>query len=767
MCEARVKFLFKLLALPATTAILLPSIVQADVAEGINSPQKSDQSEDSVSETDTLKITVTGTRTERSVDEIPASISIIDLNGIRNSGSTSLEDVLRYEPGVNIFSPKRNLYRDGSGLRGSTSRGNVNIRGMRASNNRIYSQVGGVRLPAGFYGLGYDYSGADYLDFNTLKTVDILKGSASALYGSDALGGVISYNYLEAEDVVKEGKDFGIEIPVSFSAYNTGKSASIKWGAINDDQGLSALAILSFEESGEILPKGHKNVEKYINEIERETNGYFINVKKEINDSNTVGIIIDKVERDTDHTLASGNLTYGNTKASQEVESDSEKLILSWNYESQNAENFVDEMDAKIYFQNTLTDDMWHETRAGRDVKNTSDYDLTDDTIGGDIQLTSIVDDHKLTYGVDISDTFNEYNQLKTFTTLSTGVSTNISRGFRGTTVYPIKRSPDSNTKRLGIYVQDEFSSGDFDIIAGLRYDRYQLEADPDKTFLNYCSLDGRSECPAVGEIDEGVLNPNIAVTYKVNDEVSTYGKYSRGFRGASWWEMNGNQINLTSRSPYQVKGNSNIKPETSNSYEIGFRGDFKNNNFKLAGFYSSYEDFIGSEVTGFETVGGVPNVRTTQVKNVSNANIWGFELNNELKVSENVAIISAASYQEGENETTDQPLDHIDPFTVVTGFRYTTNDKKFVGELIATYLGKAEYSDSETSYLPESSTTLDLLAKYQVNDSLDVDLGISNLLDSNYYKYQNVRGVRSTADDLRKYAEPGRSLNAGFKFKF
>ena len=766
MCEARVKLLLKLLAFPAA-AILLPSIVQADVGEGNNNSRKSIQSDDSVNETETLKITVTGTRTERSVDEIPASISIIDLNGIRNSGSTSLEDVLKYEPGVNIFSPKRNLYRDGSGLRGSTSRGNVNIRGMRASNNRIYSQVGGVRLPAGFYGQDYDYSGADYLDFNTLKTVDILKGSASALYGSDALGGVISYNYLEAEDIIEDGKNYGIEIPVNFSGYNTGKSAAIKWGGVNDEKGLSALAILSFEESGEILPKDHENVEKYINEIDRETNGYFINVKKDINDSSTVGIIFEKVERDTDHILASGNLTYGNTKASQEVESDSEKLILSWNYESQNAENFVDEIDAKVYFQNTLTSDMWHETRAGRDVKNTSDYDLTDDTIGGDIQITSIIDDHKLTYGIDISDTFNEYNQLKTFTTLSTGVSTNIERGWRGTTVYPIKRSPDSNTKRLGIYLQDEYSFGDFELLAGVRYDKYKLEVDTDKTFLNYCSLDGRSECPPVGELDEGTLNPNIALTYKVNDQLSTYGKYSRGFRGASWWEMNGNQINLSARSPYQTKGNPNVKPETSNSYEIGLRGDFKNNKFKLAGFYNNYEDFIGSEITGYETVGGVANVETSQVKNVSNANIWGLELNNELKVSNNVSIISAASYQEGEDETADQPLDHIDPFTVVTGFRYTTNDKKFVGELIATYLGKAEYSDSETSYLPESSTTLDLLAKYKVNNSLDVDLGISNLLDSSYYKYQNVRGVRSTADDLKKYAEPGRSLNAGFKFKF
>ena len=100
------KLFYKLLALPASASILLPAIVQADILERRNDSQEVSQASDSSDSTDTLKITVTGTRTERSVDEIPASISIIDLGGIRNSGSTSLEDVLRYEPGVNIFSPK-------------------------------------------------------------------------------------------------------------------------------------------------------------------------------------------------------------------------------------------------------------------------------------------------------------------------------------------------------------------------------------------------------------------------------------------------------------------------------------------------------------------------------------------------------------------------------------------------------------------------------------------------------------------------------------
>ena len=760
------KLFSKLLALQASATILLPTIVQADIQESPNQSNNAAQSGESSNSSDTLKITVTGTRTERSVDEIPASISIIDLNGLRNSGSTSLEDVLRYEPGVNVFSPKRNLYMDSSYLRGSTSRGNVNIRGMRAANNRILSKVGGIRLPAGFYGQGYDYSSADYIDFNVLKTVDILKGSASSLYGADALGGVISYNYLEAEDIVQEGKSYGVQIPLSFSGQNSGKSSAIKWAGINKDTGLSAIAIYSYDTSSQIHSKHHEEVSNYINDIDRESNGYYLNLKKSINNNNSIAFTYDKVNRDTDHVLASKNLMFGQYKAAQNVDADSEKIILSWNYEDDSSGKFVENINAKFYVQNTLTSDIWDEERYGGQ-KRISDYDLTDDTTGADIQFGSNINDHQLTYGLEISSTYNEFNQLKTAKNLFTGrpyygTSYNVVAG----TTYPIKRSPDSTTKRVGIYLQDEFSKGDLDIIAGIRYDNYQLDVDADSRYLNYCSRGG-APCPPIGELDLGNLSPNISLTYNINPKVSTYGKYSRGFRPASWWEMNGNQINLTAAAPYQTKGNSEVDPEKSNSYEIGFIGDFKNNKIKLAAYYNSYKDFIGSKVTGYETVDAVENVRTTQITNVSDANIKGLELSNEFFLNDNFSLITSAAYQEGEDETANEPLDHIDPFKAVTGFRYISSDNKFIGELVATYLGKAEYKDSDNSYLPESSTTLDFLAKYKVNNSLDLDLGVTNLLDSTYYKYQNVRGVRATAADLKKYAEPGRSLSAGFKFKF
>ena len=115
---------------------------------------------------DTLKITVTGTRSERVAEDIPGSLSVIDLDDLRDEGSIDLKSITRYEPGISVFDPRNVNYG------GSTSTGNLNIRGMRQ--NRILFMQDNIRLPAGFYGVGYDYSNANTVDFYTLNTIDIL-----------------------------------------------------------------------------------------------------------------------------------------------------------------------------------------------------------------------------------------------------------------------------------------------------------------------------------------------------------------------------------------------------------------------------------------------------------------------------------------------------------------------------------------------------------------------------------------------------------------
>ena len=741
MCEVKLKLFQKLLLTSVATSLVAPVIAQ-----------------------DTLKITVTGTKSERAVEDIPATIKVIDLDDLRDQGNTDLKSITRYEPGISVFDP-----RDSGNYRGTTSTGNLNIRGMR--NNRILGIQDGIRLPAGFYGVGYDYSNLNTVDYFTLNTIDILKGPASSLYGSDALGGVVSYNTLTVDDLLEEGEKIKYEFPVKFKSANNSLGGAARVAYRDEESGLSFLTVLSKSERNELKPNGAED--EYINPAEISTNAALLNVTKQIDPSNKIGFTIDTYSKDRDIARSSGNLSTGYfnyTKQESDVNQNKNRYVLSWEHEAIDKTNFVDNLKAKIYYQDYETRDNWNEFQAekiffgrllneDRDVK--SRYKLKDDSYGFDLQLGSNINNHKLTYGVDYSLTSNEYSQDKY--TITSGVE---SHSYFGTN-YPIKRSPDTDTQRLGVYVQDEIAYGKTDFIYGLRFDNYQLNASPDDLYLTYCKK-GSSTCP-VADLDTSSFTPKIAATHNLSDQLKIYGQYSRGFRAPSWWEMQASQTNIA--GGYQVIPNPDLKPETSDSFEIGLKGDYEKFNYGLTAFYNTYDDFIQSGVSkGTATVEGVElNVSTTG--NVDGAEVLGIEYKSEYKFSpENAgfSLITSAAYQKGTNKTNNDDLANIDPFKFVTGLRYISSDERVTSELIGTYVGKAvgnNYGPS-SAYDPASYYTVDLLTKYKYNDRLDFSVGINNIFNEKYYQYQNVP-YNVSAAKIEQYREAGTNVQAQFKFTF
>lgn len=110
-----------------------------------------------------LRITVTGTRTPRSVNALPATVTVFDLNDLQFNGVQNLRELLRYEPGVSVRNDLRFGFQD------------VNIRGIEG--NRILFQLDGIRLPERFEFGPFNIGRGDYVDFATLSTVEVLRGA--------------------------------------------------------------------------------------------------------------------------------------------------------------------------------------------------------------------------------------------------------------------------------------------------------------------------------------------------------------------------------------------------------------------------------------------------------------------------------------------------------------------------------------------------------------------------------------------------------------
>ena len=121
-------------------------------------------------------VTVTATRTARDVRDVAAPVLVIDSLAIRSQVSTGTTDLLRTQPGVDVVGTGVNQARPM--IRGQRGQRILLLEdGMRLNNSRRQQDFG--EIPA-------------LVDADQLTRIEIVRGPASVLYGTDAIGGVIN-----------------------------------------------------------------------------------------------------------------------------------------------------------------------------------------------------------------------------------------------------------------------------------------------------------------------------------------------------------------------------------------------------------------------------------------------------------------------------------------------------------------------------------------------------------------------------------------------
>ena len=142
-------------------------------------------------------ITVTATKTRRDPVETPGEVGVIHRDEIDRMQARSLEDVLRYQPGVEVGGGPRRLVEAPS------------IRGL--SGPRVLATLDGVRLN---YSSGHQ--GRLFLDVDALRQIEVVRGPNSALWGSGALGGVLALSTVDPADFLEEDDRMGGELKLGF-----------------------------------------------------------------------------------------------------------------------------------------------------------------------------------------------------------------------------------------------------------------------------------------------------------------------------------------------------------------------------------------------------------------------------------------------------------------------------------------------------------------------------------------------------------------------
>ena len=761
LCEARVKIFKKLLV--SSTALFLTAPVLADLADNVDTkiPNKTSKgfllAQNNESNSDTLKITVTGTRNPRPINEVPSSITKYDYEEkFQGNSIDNLRDLFQYEPSITLSDFIRNT--SWSSYKGPrTSSENINIRGLEG--NRVLMQVDGIPIPRYEYGESFNVGRGDYIDYCSIKEVEVVKGPSSSLYGSDSIAGTVSFNSLQPSDLLKNGKESGVEFPVSIDGINNSTRSCLR-AATDLGKGTKGLIAISNGNSGNF---NLKTSSEYIDDIDADTRSYYGVLTKELNDTSDISLTLERVNKDTSYTTASGNLDSANTfmYAQSEI-SEAEKDRISFNYKNdlKNNNNPINQIKFNAYYQETGFDNKTTYSQYSRFASSTRSNDLEMDTYGLGLQLRSDAlignNQHVFTYGIDHSSMDG---------TRMSDVVNNITGAHSSN--YPRKSSPDTTVKKSAIYVQDEIFMDKLKLVASLRYDHYDLDAEND----TYYDFHDNVQTPI--DLNSSSLNPKLGALYPVNNNVSVYGQYAKGFKAPAWSELNSSHANTT----YYLLPNPDLKPETSDSYEIGIRGDYSKYNFDIAAFYSNYNDFIKQ----FQSTGKDSEDRTVYKSlNAGEVNIHGIESRykyffNEDRKGFNLSNSIALTY--GREEEDDIPLDSVNPLTIVNGIGYKTLDEKLSVDLLHTFQGKAKVKDdyedadiySNSRYLPEEWNRFDIEAKYRASTNLSVTAGIHNILDTKYYLHSDLRHALFTAGDTDKqrFSRPGRSLKAGFKYSF
>lgn len=653
------------------------------------------------SPTDLPTLTVTATKSERALESLPESVSVVPRAQFERFQPDDLGGVLEGLPNVAV----------GGGPRGVGQQ--IAVRGL--SDERLLFLLDGARQ---------DFSRAHnarlFIDPELLRQVDVVRGPASALWGSGALGGVIALETLDGAELLAPGQSLGARLK---TGYQDGDGqwlgSTTLYGA--NDQGLDGLLSLSGRQAGDMrLGDGSDLAHSGF----RELSGLG-KVNWSPDGHNRFGL-----------SVLAGDID-GEVPSNPQTEATDDNLVDRTTRQSHVALRYTREEPFNAWLQPTLllyrnhTDIDEHRLFDGRD-------DQTEfETLGLDLRNRAVLRggngawSQVLTMGVDA------YRNRAEAT-----------RDGEARASYP-----DGRTQVVGLYLQDEILLGDrWTLIPGLRWDNYRSEADAE----------------GIADNEDSALSVKFGVNVALTDWLSLQALYNEAFRAPSIGELfvAGTHFSCGPGCANLFVPNPNLKPEKAHNKELGLRlhrdgllTPADRGELRVAVFRNDVDDFIDQVVDfSMSPVPGNPGRGgTTGFVNVGSARLDGFELEASYQAPRWFATASYGQTR-GEDRETGEPLSAIEPdqWTLQAGLRFPARDID---------LGARARLVAAQNRVPEGGTPSDPYQLYDLwlswspasrrGQGPSLNLAVDNLLDEDYQPY------------LSALQGPGRNIQLSLAYRF
>ncbi len=549
----------------------------------------------------------------------------------------------------------------------------INMRGLQDF-GRVNVLVDGARQ--NFQKNGHEANGTFYLDTNMLKSVEVTRGPTATVYGSGAIGGVISFTTIDADDVLQEGATKGGRVKLGWDTNGPGPTVHGEAAARIGDGADFVIAGTWFK------PDDYKSGDGTEVDSAQDLRSGLAKARFRPTDDQEITLSASRYFNTFEN---------GTTTLLRDIDVTVDTLTAGYRYTPDS--DFWD-LSAKIYYSGTLSD------QEGTGDLTGDNQSFKVGTTGLDLFNTSTFDTgavtHEVTYGGDV---FRD----KVSTEDEFGSSDDL--------------TPPGTRVAYGAFVQDKLTWEWLEVIGALRYDGYSLENDETHT-------------------DGSRLSPKLTVGVTPWDPVTFYGGYSEGYRAPALTET---LIEGFHPPPVvgQFFPNPDLEPEVAHTIEGGvnlrFQDLFTGSDqlgVKLGVFRNDVDNYIDQVFIMFPIPGGY------QYQNIAKARIKGFEFEASYDAGFMFAGL-AGQILDGENLTTGGTLQKVPPFRAVTTLGFRALDDRLTAGTRLTVVGKKD-EDVSTGFIGEAYELVDLFAQFEINDTTTANLALNNIFDREYTQYLN-----------------------------
>ncbi len=689
------------------------------------------------------EVIVSATRWNQSSSDVPSKVTSISSEEIKLQNPQTAADLLGISGEVFIQKSQQ-------------GGGSPMIRGF--ATNRLVYTIDGVRMNTAIF-RGGNLQNVISLDPFATENVEVLFGPGSVIYGSDAIGGVMSFKTLTPQFSLDDKPFITGKAVTRYASANNEKTAHLdvnvgweKWafttsitsydyedlkqGSEGPDEFLrpyfvkrqdSMDVVVNNEDPRVQTPSAYSQINLMQKVRFQPNENWDFQYGLHYSETSEYGRY-DRHLRTRDGTPRYGEWKYGPQKW----------MMNNLNITHSKQSTIYDQLSVRLAIQN------FEESRISRNFNDPNRETRVEkvDAYSANVDFVKALGEkHELYYGLEA--VTNEVN--------STGIDLNIETGLSQPGP---SRYPEATWSSYAAYVSDQFTINDQILLqGGLRYNFIKLDAEFDTQFYPFPF--------EKADLENGNLTGSLGVVYRPSDDWVISSNASTAFRAPNVDDVG---------KVFDSEPGSVVVPNPDLDAEYAYNIDL--------GIAKVFDDVVKVDVTGYYThlknalvrrdfkLNGQDSIvydgqlsQVQAIQNAAEANVYGVQAGVEVKLPSGFGFSSDFNYQYGEEELDDGTTSrsrHAAPWFGVSRLTYRAQNLNM--QLYMNYSGKRDFED-----LPESEQgkteiyaidengnpyaagwyTLNYKASYQLNDTFTVTGGLENITDRRYRPYSS--GISGT----------------------